>query len=339
MDRCARRVGPDRPDVVGLVDRSPVRCLTEHQFARFDWTLPPDTGLWSAPVVSPDGRRIVWAGVSDAGSAQLYVRDLSADESHALSGTTSARQPFWSADGRWIGCFARGKLRKIAATGGPVTDLADAPDARGGTWSPARIIVFQPNYRDSPLMRVSDRGGRAEPVTTLDIKQDDVSQRWPSFLPDGRHFLYFGVSVNDRRRGVYVGSLDEPTAQPTRPLFLSDSGAIYAPGASRSAGFVLSANNGRIEVRPFDADRLILTGEARALEMNATPATPHHPALMSASATVLASRSPSAQTRTLVSPSAARRSSTSLLSVNATTTRSMTSRSTAGSSTSSTRPI
>jgi eukaryotic-like serine/threonine-protein kinase len=40
-------------------------------------------------------------------------------------------------------------------------------------------------------------------------------------------------------------------------------------------------------VRPFDAVGLRVTGDARALEMHATPATPHHPALMSASATVL----------------------------------------------------
>jgi eukaryotic-like serine/threonine-protein kinase len=125
--------------------RSGVTPNTE--VARFNWTLPPGTGLWSAPVVSPDGRRIVWAGVSEAGSAQLYVRELSSVEPHALSGTTSARQPFWSPDGRWIGFFARRKLQKIAATGGPVTDIADAPDARGGAWSPAGVIVFQPNYR------------------------------------------------------------------------------------------------------------------------------------------------------------------------------------------------
>jgi eukaryotic-like serine/threonine-protein kinase len=266
--------------------RSGVTPNTE--VARFNWMLPPDTGLWSAPVVSPDGRRIVWAGISEAGSAQLYVRDLSSVESHALSGTTSARQPFWSPGGRWIGFFARGKLKKIAATGGPVTDIVDAPDARGGTWSPAGVIVFQPVYRDAPLLQVSDQGGPTQPVTTVDLKLDDVSHRWPSFLPDGRHFLYFGLSVNDDRRGVYVGSLDQPATQPTRPIYLSDSGAIYAPGASRSEGLVLSANNGRIEVRPFDPDRLIVTGDAHALEMNATPASPHHPSLMSASATVLA---------------------------------------------------
>ena len=41
-------------------------------------------------------------------------------------------------------------------------------------------------------------------------------------------------------------------------------------------------------MRPFDADRLIVTGDAHALEMNATTTSPHHPSLMSASATVLA---------------------------------------------------
>jgi Tol biopolymer transport system component len=266
--------------------RSGVTPNTE--VARFDWTLPLGTGLWSAPVISPDGRRIVWAGVSRAGPPQLYVRDLSSVESHALSGTASARQPFWSPDGRWIGFFARGKLRKIASTGGPVTDIADAPDSRGGTWSPAGVIVFQSIYRDAPLLRVSDQGGPTQPVTTVDLKLGDVSHRWPAFLPDGRHFLYFGLSVDDGRRGVYVGSLDEMAAQPTRPLFLSDSGAIYAPGASRTEGLILSAKGGRIEVHPFDAVRLMVTGDARALETNATPATPHHPALMSASATVLA---------------------------------------------------
>jgi eukaryotic-like serine/threonine-protein kinase len=256
--------------------------------ARFDWLLPPDSGLWSVPVVSPDGRRIVWTGVSAFGGAQLYVRDLSSVESHALSGTTSAFQPFWSPDGRWIGFFARGKLRKIVATGGPVTDIAEAPNPRGGSWSPAGVIVFQPYHRDAPLLRVSDQGGPTEPVTTVDLKLGDVSHRWPSFLPDGRQFLYLGVSVNDGRRGVYVGNLDGPATQLTRPIFLSDSGAIFAAGASRSVGSILSANNGRVEVRPFDADRRIITGDTRALDINAAIATPHHPSLMSASDTVLA---------------------------------------------------
>src|SRR4029453_6447858 len=101
---------------------------------------------------------------------------------------------------------------------------------------------FQPNTRDAPLLRVSDQGGPTQEVAKIDLKLDDVSHRWPSFLPDGRHFLYFGLSVNDGRRGVYVGSLDEPATHPLRPIFLSDSGAIYAPGPRRSEGSFLRAS-------------------------------------------------------------------------------------------------
>ena len=264
------------------------RRTPDTNVARFNWTLPPDTGLWSAPVTSPDGRRIVWAGIAPAGPARLFVRDLAAGEPRALAGTDFARQPFWSPDGQWIGFFARGKLRKIAAAGGPVTHLADAPDSKGGSWSPAGVIVFQPTYRDAPLLRVSDQGGATQPVTAIDVTRDEVSHRWPSFLPDGKHFLYLGLSVNDTRRGVYVASLDEPAARPGRLLFLSDSGGTYAPGDSPSAGFVLSAARDHIEVRPFDATRLAVTGDARALDVKATTASPHHPALISASATTLA---------------------------------------------------
>src|SRR6185503_3084659 len=145
----------------------------------------------------------------------------------AFAGTEGARQPFWSPDGKWIGFFARGKLRKIAAGGGPVTVLADAPDSKGGAWSSSGIILFQPNYRDSPLMRVSDQGGPAAPASTLDLANGEVGQRWPWFLPDGKHYIYFGQTVCDERRGVYVASLDEPSAPKPEPLFLTDFGAVF----------------------------------------------------------------------------------------------------------------
>jgi serine/threonine protein kinase len=260
----------------------------DRDLARFSWVLPSDTGLWSAPAVSPDGSRITWAGVSPTAGAQLFVRDLSAGQATPLAGTSGARQPFWSPDGQWIGFFARGKLQKVAAAGGPAAILADAPDAKGGAWSRAGFIVFQPTYRDTPLMRVSDQGGPVEPATVLDTAQDDVGHKWPAFLPDGRHFLYFGSSVRDDRRGVYVGSLDEPRAQPAAPLFLSDSGAVFVPVDGQPHGLLLSAAGGRIEVRSFDAARRAVVGDARSIDVNATSATPHHAALLNASSDVLA---------------------------------------------------
>jgi serine/threonine protein kinase/Tol biopolymer transport system component len=254
---------------------------------RFEWAMPAGTGMYSAPAVSPDGRRIAWIGARNDGPAQIFVRELSAD-AVPLAGTNGARQPFWSPDSKWIGFFARGKLVKIAATGGPVTAITDAPDAKGGAWSPNGVILFQPTYRDEPLMRVSDQGGAAEPATVLDAAQDDASHRWPAFLPDGRHFIYFVYSGRDDRRGVYVGTLDGPPTAAGARLFASDSGAIYTPGSSASQGLLLSTGSGGVEVRSFDTDRLVVSGDTRSIAVSAAAATPHHPSLLSASGDVLA---------------------------------------------------
>ena len=53
-------------------------------------------------------------------------------------------------------------------------------------------------------------------------------------------------------------------------------------------GLVLSAAGGRTEVRNFDTARRVVVGEVRSIEVNATSATPHHAALLSASSHVLA---------------------------------------------------
>ncbi|HEX5215995.1 MAG TPA: protein kinase [Vicinamibacterales bacterium] len=256
--------------------------------ARFNWALPTAAaGLWSAPAVSPDGRRVVWAAYGADKTPQLFVRALSADEATLLAGTAGARQPFWSPDGKSIGFFARGKLKKIAAAGGPVTEIADAPDAKGGTWGPNGVMLFQSTYHDSPITRVSDQGGATTPVTVLDVAQDDVAHRWPVFLPDGRHFLYQSVSPRDDRRGVFIGTIDGPPAV-GRLLFPSDVGAIYVPGVSASEGFLLSAGSGGVEVRSFDVVRLVVTGDTRSIAVPAAVDTPHHPALLNASSEMLA---------------------------------------------------
>jgi hypothetical protein len=261
----------------------PARAIT-----RFTWTLPEGTTLFSAPVVSPDGRRICWTGLSESAGPQVFVREMSSLDARPVPGTEGGLHPFWSPDSQAIGFFARGKLQRIAVDGGPPVVLADAPEPRGGTWSQAGVIVFAPSYRDSPLMRVSDHGGEVTAVTVLDRAQEEVTSRWPAFLPDGIHFLYNIVSLRDDRRGVYVGSVDDPAPRSTQPLFTSESDAVYASLGDGRHGVLLSVGNGRIEVRPFDPVRRVLEGDARTLDVAAVGTTPHHAALLSASADVLA---------------------------------------------------
>jgi eukaryotic-like serine/threonine-protein kinase len=258
------------------------------ELTRFTWSLPVGVALDSAPVVSPNGRAIVFSGV-DASGRRLFVRWLDSLEATAIAGTEGGRLPFWSPDGSSLGFFARGQLVKIALAGGAPVVICDAPDGRGGTWSRSGTIVFGPDLIESALARVSADGGRVEPATLLDLSKSENSHRWPVFLPDGIHFLYFVRSSSDDRRGVYVGRVDQPASMPGSPLFRSESEAVYAPPPSgRGDGVLLSVANGRMEARRFDAAHLALVGDARTIPLAAGGNGPYNPAMLSASAELLA---------------------------------------------------
>ena len=96
---------------------------------------------------------------------------------------------FWSPDGRYLGYFADGKLKKMEISGGPAQTIAHAPNPRGGSWNRDGVIVFAPDA-STPLYRVAATGGEAIQLTSLDTSRQETSHRWPFFLPDGRHFLY-----------------------------------------------------------------------------------------------------------------------------------------------------
>ena len=82
-------------------------------------------------------------------------------------------------------------------------------------------------------MRVSADGSAASylPRTQMDAQP---GQRFPQFLPDGRHFLYYVAES----RGVFLGEIDRPER---RRLFDADAAAVFAP-----PGDVLFARNGTL---------------------------------------------------------------------------------------------
>jgi len=103
--------------------------------------------------LSPDGRYLAFTA-----SNSLWVRPLDSLEARALGGTEDAKFPFWSPDSASLGFLAAGKLKRIAAGGGPVQTLCDAPNNRGGTWNRDGVILFAPDITGG-LYRVSAAGG------------------------------------------------------------------------------------------------------------------------------------------------------------------------------------
>jgi Tol biopolymer transport system component len=197
--------------------------------------------------LSADGRQLAFVATSE-GTARLWVRPLDQVTAQPLPGTEGASYPFWAPNGRAIGFFADGKLKRIELGSNAAQILADARNGRGGTENADGVVVFAPDGGGS-LMRVT-AGGTPAPATRLESGQG--SHRWPQFLPNGRDFLFFG-GVGQAGSGVFVGTLDG--GDPTRVLTI-DSAAFYAP-----PGVLLWVNDGMLVAQRFDPVRVAASGE------------------------------------------------------------------------------
>jgi serine/threonine protein kinase len=215
------------------------------------------TGSTAPLSVSPDGRRIAFVAGSPDGKYLLWVRSLDTLTAQSLAGTEGASSPFWSPDGTALGFFASGKLKKIDVSGGPAITLSDAPDNRGGTWSREGVIVFNPGNRTA-LQRVPVSGG--VPASATVLAQGEVGHYRPSFLPDGKHFLYRGATGSEASGPIYLGSLDSPE----RKLLLTAdaSNAVY------TEGYLLFLRETTLMAQPFDLRRLVLTDSAFPIAEN-----------------------------------------------------------------------
>ena len=141
------------------------------------------------PAVSPDGSQLALRGAKCAGVQSLWVHRFDRELVTPLPYTEGAKSPFWSADGRWIGFHADGKLSKIRPSGGRPQKIADVPSFRVRPGVPAGDIVFGAGPR-TPLFHVHESGGTPVQITNLDLSRRENSHRYPVFLPDGKHFLF-----------------------------------------------------------------------------------------------------------------------------------------------------
>lgn len=234
------------------------RPLPEVSITRFAIPLPKGTATLAAfaPVLAlaPDGRRIVFSTYI-AAKRQLWLRPLDSFTTQLLAGTEGATFPFWSPDSRHLAFFADNKLKKLDVASGVIETICPAGLGLGGDWNREGVILFS-NGEGAALSRVNAAGGQPEAVTVL--AQGETNHNFPSFLPDGTHYL-FQVHGGEKP-GIYVGALDSQERKLLLPLSADSANSTRAVWAS--PGYILYAlNRNMLLARAFDADRLELRGE------------------------------------------------------------------------------
>ena len=191
------------------------------------------------------------------GENKLWVRSLGSPDSRPLNVEVAAGGIFWSPDSRFIGFVFRGELKRIDVSGGSPQVIATVSAApyRGGTWSPGGVILFS---HGGAIFQIPEGGGIPIQVVARARVAIFEFHGYPSFLPDGRRFLYVSSSQNPSgSRGILVGDLGlKPEQQSSTPLLAADSPAVYVPGATPEMGDVLFVRNGSLMAQPMNALRL-----------------------------------------------------------------------------------
>jgi serine/threonine protein kinase/WD40 repeat protein len=247
----------------------------EAEVMRFQISAPGSSDALTYPIVSPNGRMIAFQPMDRFGvssSNMLWVRPLDSDDARPLPGTESFGAPFWSPDSRFLAFYQNGKLKRVDVSGGTPQTLCDVPGAwRSGDWSRDGVILF--GSVDHGLMRVSDSGGPVSPVTSIDPSWHEGFHASPSFLPDGRHFVYYRDGPENR--GVYLGSLDGKPEQQKSLLAAVSSPAVYAHSTDPDTGYLLFQQEDALMAQPFDNRRLRVSGHAVLLANGLTNRSGH----------------------------------------------------------------
>jgi dipeptidyl aminopeptidase/acylaminoacyl peptidase len=165
--------------------------------------------------------------------------------------------PFWSPDSRFVGFFADNKLKKLDVASGVIEDICPAGYGYGASWNQENVILFNPG-EGTGLLRVNATAGTSEVITELAADTGSFPC-FPSFLPDGKHYLFQRMRKDNS--GIYVGSLGSQERKLLIPLgadlVTNSTQAVWS-----SAGYILYVRNRTtLLAQAFDANRLELKGE------------------------------------------------------------------------------
>lgn len=220
-----------------------------------------ERGEVSQLAISPDGAMLAFVSPDDtSGKPMLFVQPIGSDTPTPLPGTLGAAYPFWSPDNQYVGFFAGGHLFKVRASGGPAQPLAAVTQSpRGGSWSEKGVIVYSPDAGGC-LWRVNADGTGEAPLTEKLFAAGEVTHRWPLFLPDGEHVLFYGGDFQKERtdNGLYVTTLAAKDKRLVIPVAAN-------AGFAQPDHLFYSDPSGRLFLREFDPDKQVTRGEPRVV--------------------------------------------------------------------------
>ena len=231
---------------------------------RFTIPVPHGVSFIDMPRISPNGATLAFNATDSSGKSMIWLRPFNSLDANPLPGTDGATRPFWSPDSRFLGFVAGGKLKKIAASGGPAEVVCDAPTGSDGTWGRNGDILFDGNVTSDPIRRVSASGGVATAALPFD---STAGAGWPAYLPDGKHFFF--TRITQGKTEIMLGTLGSTK---TKSLGVAISRIEYS-----ADGYLLfvrdrtlvaqrfNPGSGRLEGEPFPvAESLPITGSAQA---------------------------------------------------------------------------
>ena len=206
-----------------------------------------NTGL----AISPDGSRVAFSARDASGTLRVWLRPVAALEATAVAGTDDATSLFWSPDGRSLAFFTGTKLRRLDLPGGTPVSICDVREGIGlsGTWGVDGQILFA-SIEGEAIFTVPASGGTPSAMLKPDPARGETRLNWPSFLPDGRRFLY----LQRRRDGSGHLMLAEPGKTP-RDVMPGQSNVQYV-----DPGYVVFAREGALVGQRFDLARGAVVG-------------------------------------------------------------------------------
>ena len=237
---------------------------------RFQLSAPPGMAFnytYTGAALAPDGRSAVIRLSGSANAPSLWLRPLDAFDAKLLAGTESGDFPFFSADGRSIGFFASGKLKRLDVDGGAAVAIADAMDTdtslTGGTWNQDGVILF-----GCLTVSIASTPPAACPRSLSPSPKIDrtLATARRSFSPDGDRFLFHVRNGNPAEQGVYASTLSDPIRK--RMILATDRKAIFVANEGGAASFLLYTQEQTLLARKMDRQSLAFIGDPASVATN-----------------------------------------------------------------------